>query len=176
MNIYLTSVRGWLSYQSLIVCSTGMITYGIFSPLAAKIAKKYGVVKIMIISLILTMILAYTLFSLISSKNYYYVLFAEFLFSLLAASFSGPSKILLVKIFPIKIRYMAGSLSYNVGVALFGGTITPLLTYVSCTKFEIVAYFYIIIISLPTLWILINIKRKRFLRPIKIFYSFSYNN
>jgi MHS family proline/betaine transporter-like MFS transporter len=69
--------------------------------------------------------------------------------------------ILLVELFPTRVRYSAYGLGYNVSSALFGGTAPLLMTYlISKTGNHNMPAFYAVITALGTLIAVSRVKDK----------------
>jgi MHS family proline/betaine transporter-like MFS transporter len=79
--------------------------------------------------------------------------------SLLKAGYSGVLPSLMAEIFPIQTRASGMSLSYNIGVPLFGGAAPLYMTVlIELTGSNLVPSFYLIVTALLSLVVLLLIR------------------
>ncbi len=95
-------------------------------PLFGIITDKLGRKTVLFASLIGFVIFSYPLFSLMFENTFMSILIASLVFSLLEAMFQAVMPALMTELFPRRIRYTGLSVSYNISMAIFGGT-TPLV-------------------------------------------------
>jgi MHS family proline/betaine transporter-like MFS transporter len=95
-------------------------------PLFGFISDKIGRKKVLFMSLIGFAIFTYPLFALMFENTFMAILIAMLVFSVFEAMFQAVIPALMTESFPTSIRYTGLSISYNISLALFGGT-TPLL-------------------------------------------------
>jgi MHS family proline/betaine transporter-like MFS transporter len=95
-------------------------------PLFGFISDKIGRKKVLFMSLIGFAIFTYPLFALMFENTFMAILIAMLVFSVFEAMFQAVIPALMTESFPTSIRYTGLSISYNVSLALFGGT-TPLV-------------------------------------------------
>jgi MHS family proline/betaine transporter-like MFS transporter len=55
--------------------------------------------------------------------NYTLAILSQMLFAAIVGSYMGPIPTLLVELFPTRVRFTGVAISYNLSVAIFGGTI-----------------------------------------------------
>jgi len=96
-------------------------------PFFGYLSDKLGRKLVMFISLIGFVVFSYPLFLLIFEKAYWAILGAMLAFSILEGLFQGVIPALMTEAFPAKVRYTGLSVSYNIALALFGGT-TPMVS------------------------------------------------
>jgi MHS family proline/betaine transporter-like MFS transporter len=85
--------------------------------------------------------------------------------SLLKAGYSGVLPSLMAEIFPIQTRASGLSLSYNIGVPLFGGAAPLYMTaLIELTGSNLVPSFYLIVTALLSLAVLVMIRARLHLR------------
>jgi len=87
---------------------------------------KIGRKPILFISLIGFVLLSYPLFSLMFVNTFSAILTAMLVFAVLQAMFQSVMPALMTEMLPTRVRYTGLSVSYNISMALFGGT-TPLV-------------------------------------------------
>jgi len=88
---------------------------------------KLGRKTVLIASLIGFVIFSYPLFSLLFDKTFNAILAAMICFAVLEAMFQSVMPAIMTEAFPTSVRYTGLSVSYNISLALFGGT-TPLIS------------------------------------------------
>ncbi|MEN1968892.1 MFS transporter [Lentibacillus sp. N15] len=138
--------------QALFTNSIGLAVLVLFVPIMGTLSDRIGRKPLLISFAILTVLLTYPLFLLISTGNILFVLFGQILFGIILAVFSGPGPTALVEMFPTKVRYTALGISYNVTVAIFGGTAPFISTFlISQTGNHSMPGFYLIITAIITL-------------------------
>ena len=93
--------------------------------MSARLADRFGRVKVLLPAAIAWVILAYPLFSwLIAHPTPMGLILVQGSFSIIVGFLSGPMPLMLTEIFPVHIRSTGVSLVYNVIAAAFGG-LTP---------------------------------------------------
>ncbi len=93
---------------------------------AGYLSDKIGRKQIFIINLLLIIGLTPFLMEIFEAKSFYFVIIAQIVLSILAASYIGPEPALQAEFYPVNVRNTALSLSYNTATSIFGGT-TPLV-------------------------------------------------
>ena len=96
-------------------------------PFFGHLSDKFGRKFILFISLIGFVVFSYPIFFLMFQKSFWAILVAMLLFSILEGLFQGTIPAIMTEAFPAKVRYTGLSVSYNIALALFGGT-TPLVS------------------------------------------------
>lgn len=113
-----TDISNLANYCYLIMA---LITLG-----AGYLSDKIGRKQIFVINLLLIIILTPFLMQIFETGSFYFVIIAQIVLSILAASYIGPEPALQAELYPVNVRNTALSLSYNMAVSIFGGT-TPLV-------------------------------------------------
>ncbi len=96
-------------------------------PFFGYLSDKLGRKVVLFASLIGFVVFSYPLFLLMFEKSFWAILAAMLAFSVLEALFQGVIPALMTEAFPAKVRYTGLSVSYNIALALFGGT-TPMVS------------------------------------------------
>jgi len=99
----------------------------IFLPIMGLVSDRIGHYKLMGLSALATICLAFSLFSLFSYADTPRILVAQIIAALLTASFMAPVSVVMSEIFPAKVRYTGASFSYNLGLCLLGAA-TPAIS------------------------------------------------
>lgn len=108
---------------------------------------------------ILLAVLTYPLFLLASTQVFLLIVIAQVLFGIVISLFSGPGPAALVEMFPTNVRYSALGVSYNLAVALFGGTAPFIATYlISATGSSLSPVIYVVVAAVITLIFVIRMK------------------
>ncbi len=95
-------------------------------PLFGHLSDKIGRKTLLLLSLVGFVVFSYPLFSLMFNNTFYSILTAMLAFAILEAMFQAVMPALMTEMFPAKVRYTGLSVSYNLSLAIFGGT-TPLV-------------------------------------------------
>lgn len=149
-SVFLSTHAEWHLSDSLFLMSLGTIVYILTVPCVGFLADRFGNKRVMLTGALATLVCIYPLFlMLLSAKTLYQALVVQVCLALLAAWFQAPMNAYMAKLFPVKVRYSGLALSYNIGIALFGGT-TPMICsiLIRWTGQQIMPAFYIILISL----------------------------
>ncbi len=100
-----------------------MLIIPVFGHLTDKLGRK----TVLLVSLIGFVIFTYPLFALMFNNTFYAVLSAMLAFAVIEAMFQAVMPALMTEMFPARVRYTGLSVSYNISLAIFGGT-TPLIS------------------------------------------------
>lgn len=104
-------------------------------------------------------VFTYPMFLLISQSSFVLVVLAQLVFAVLIAMYSGPEPAALVEMFPTNVRYSALGVSYNLSVAVFGGTPLFIATFLfNSTGSDLSPTFYMILAAVITLAVLVRIR------------------
>jgi MHS family proline/betaine transporter-like MFS transporter len=114
---------------ALTINTISMIILALLIPLFAWISDKIGRKPVILLSTFLTTVLAYPLFSFLSSGSFENALIGQVIFSIIVAGFMAVLPTTLVEIFPTDIRNSGYSIGYNLPFAFFGGTAPLIATY-----------------------------------------------
>lgn len=150
ISVFLSTHANWQLSNSLFLMSMGTVVYILTVPFFGRIADKYGNKKVMLTGAIVSLLSIYPLFSLLlATTSFYQAVSIQICLALLSAWYQAPMTAYLAKLFPLNIRYSGLAFSYNVGIALFGGS-TPVIcsALIRWTGQPIMPAFYIIIMSI----------------------------
>lgn len=141
-NLELPSYAGYLG--GII---SGIVTL-IGAPLAGKLADRIGCVRLMFTAAVVAVLVAFPLFLvLVTAPSVAVLTIVQVVLGILMATYFGPLPALLADMFPTTIRTTGMSISYNVGVTLFGGFAPLILAWLVDTTGSLLApsYYYIVI-------------------------------
>ena len=142
------------------VCAAAL--QAVVVPLVGLLADKVGQTPVMIGAAILFVVSAYPAFALLGANAALPVLIAMVCWlGLLKSFYSGALPSLLAKIFPTATRVSGMSLSYNAGVALFGG-FAPLIaqTLIDVTGSKLAPSYYMMVTALLSLIAVIILQQR----------------
>jgi len=112
--------------DALSVHTIAIIFLMLIIPLFGIVTDMVGRKTLLLTSLFGFVFFSYPLFSLMFKNSYSAILVAMLAFAILEAMFQAVMPALMTESFPAKVRYTGLSVSYNISLALFGGT-TPLV-------------------------------------------------
>jgi MHS family proline/betaine transporter-like MFS transporter len=142
----------YLSYTSMVL----MITMPCFGALA----DRFGKVRVMFISSSAIPILAMPILILMSSTIAWHQICALTLLGVLAGSASGVAYIFIISLFTPEQRFTGVAFSYNLGIAVFGGTSGMISRWlVETTSLSYAPAFYIITTALMFLVVMISMRK-----------------
>jgi MFS transporter, MHS family, proline/betaine transporter len=131
--VYATSYLVLYSHLSLTaaiaITMIALIVDASLEPFIALLADKYNGKAISVIGTVLIMLFAYPIFLLLSSGSWVYALIGMVTLSCLIAVTYAPMNALLVLLFPPECRYSGFSVSFNLSMAIFGGTTPVVLSW-----------------------------------------------
>lgn len=113
--------------HALSVNTAAMALLLIMIPLGGRLSDSIGRKPVMLTATILMGLLVYPAFLILDQGVMLYALAIQMLFAMLVGLIQGPLPAFMVECFPLKVRYTAIGLSYNVTLAIFGGT-APLVS------------------------------------------------
>ena len=130
----------------------------------AWLSDRVGRRTVLLTSLVGLLVLAYPSFLLITSGTFGLIACGLVLFGLLAGAYAAVINAALVELFPTRVRVSGHGITYNLSVALFGGSAPYLLTWLGgVTGSTMVGAYYVMIlavVSLPAVLALRETARK----------------
>jgi MFS transporter, MHS family, proline/betaine transporter len=131
-------------------------------PFVGILADKVGQIPIMIGATVLFAVTAYPAFALLAANASFAVLVAMVCWlGLLKSFYSGALPSLMAKVFPTATRVSGMSLSYNIGVAVFGGFAPSIAqTLIDLTGSKLAPSYYMIATALLSLAAVIVLRRR----------------
>ncbi|WP_028934640.1 MFS transporter [Pseudonocardia spinosispora] len=123
---------------------------------AGALSDRVGRSRVMTMAMAAFVLAIYPVFVLVTSGSVLLVLLGQVVFVVLYAMGSGPMAALFVELFPTRLRSAGFSTSYNIGVAVFGGT-APFINaaLATATGSAMAPCWYLIVgavVSLLCLW------------------------
>jgi MHS family proline/betaine transporter-like MFS transporter len=157
-NLHLPSYAGFL----------GGIISGLVSligvPYVGKLADRVGPVRIMLTSAIATLVLAVPLFMiLVANPSVLTLTLVQIVLGVLMAFYFGPLPALLTSMYSTQIRTTGLSVSYNLGVTLFGGFAPIILTWLISSSGSLLSpSYYLIAVAAVSLVGMLVIRSRRY--------------
>jgi MFS family permease len=148
---YGTSALGYSREEFLILQMVGVLFFGLFIPLAAVLADRFGMRRVMVGVSIGIAIFGLVLAPLLGAGNVFGVLgFLCIGFALMGMTY-GPLGTALAAPFPTAVRYTGASLTFNLG-GIFGASFAPYIaTWLASTYGLHTVGYYMIIAAVITL-------------------------
>jgi MFS family permease len=148
---YGTGALGYSREDFLLLQMVGVVFFGLFIPLSAVLADRYGMRKVMIGVAISIAVFGLVLAPMFGSGNVWGVLgFLCVGFALMGMTY-GPLGTALAAPFPTSVRYTGASLTFNLG-GIFGASFAPYIaTYLANTYGLHTVGYYMIIAAVITL-------------------------
>ncbi len=143
----------WSGYAGAIVA--GLIAL-IGSPFVGMLADRVGQTRIMLVSAVVGLVIAFPMFALLTSAPTVRTLIvAEIILGTLMAFYFAPLPSLLAAMFPVEIRTTGMSLAYNIGVTLLGGFAPTILAWLVTYSLRAPSFYYIAVAILSIIGLLI---------------------
>lgn len=132
---YLTMTAGFSARNSLVFSSFGLVFISIMVPLMGRWSDKMGNERMLLTGLILSTLLGYPIFILLSSGITFLIILGQLALGTTASLIAAPMFAVILKMFPTKLRYTAVSFAFNTSMAIFGSTV-PIISMTMVQYFE----------------------------------------
>jgi MHS family proline/betaine transporter-like MFS transporter len=126
---------------------SGVVTL-IGAPCVGKLADRVGCVNVMRVAATAAIVLGWPLFEiLVANPNVATLTIVQVILGILLAFYFGPLPALLAEMFPTNIASTGMSVSYNIGVTVFGGFAPLILTWLIASTGSLLApsYYYVLV-------------------------------
>ena len=145
---YLTQRIGFSQSEALTVYIVGLVAFTVASPIAGMLIDKYGPAAVATLSAIVLGVVVVPAFGLMETGVITSAIFGLSIYGAVVAVIATLTPLLMVDLFPARIRYTASAVSYNLAYAVFGGTAPYLATWiVSETDNGAAPAYYLIVLS-----------------------------
>ena len=127
---------------------SGVVTL-VGAPYVGKLADRVGCVRVMTVAAAAAIVLGWPLFKiLVGNPNVMTLTVVQVILGILLAFYFGPLPALLAEMFPTGIRSTGMSVSYNIGVTVFGGFAPLILTWLIASTGSLLApsYYYVAVV------------------------------
>jgi MFS transporter, MHS family, proline/betaine transporter len=155
-RLHLPASTGYIA--SIVLSLLAMVLF----PVAGHIADRIGHTRLMLPAAILLLLSFYPVFLLITSHPSLTTLLAGLIWDLVVASaYSAAMPAVMASLFPARTRVTGLSLSYNLGVTLFGGFAPVIFTWLSATTHNNMApSFYLMATALVSILAVLMLNRR----------------
>jgi proline/betaine transport protein TphA len=126
VTTFLVRSEGFSLHEALTINLIALFVLSVFIPIMGFISDLMDRKKLFIIGLMLLILVILPFFYYIANKNWWAILWVELVLALVMAPINATVPTMIAEFFPANIRGRGISLSYNIGQALFGGTV-PLI-------------------------------------------------
>ncbi|MGY8749782.1 MAG: MFS transporter [Pirellulales bacterium] len=148
MPTYLTTLVSPPIEHALIVNTISMALLLLMIPVSGRLSDTFGRKKVMLTATALMGILVYPFFLILDQGGLLHAFVIQIIFALLIGAIQGPLPAFMVECFPIRGRYTAIGLSYNITLALFGGTAPLVSTWLIKTTNDLASpAIYLVVMS-----------------------------
>lgn len=142
---------GYDTGTALLVTAASLVAISIAIPIMGKLSDRAGRKAVIAGSAVAMAIAAIPCYWLIATGNLALAILGACIMAVIFAGHTGVIHILIVELFPTRIRYSAYGLGYNVSSALFGGTAPFLMTWAIPKWGHLVPAWYCAITAVVTL-------------------------
>ena len=155
INIFYCETMGFDKTSALIYLSYSSIVMMLTMPLSGYISDHIGRFKMIVISSIAVVIISIPAFMLLACGEMWKQIIALTTIAMLGGFIAGTAYIFVISLFSPEERFTGVAFSYNLGVALFGGTSTVISMWlVKVTDLYYAPAFYIMFTSLGFLMVI----------------------
>jgi proline/betaine transport protein TphA len=149
---FLVKSEGFELNDVLIINLLALLLLTLLIPIMGLLSDRYGRKPIFVSGLIGISVFIFPFFWLMLSKHWWYILCSQLLLSIILAPLNATVPTIIAEMFPTPVRASGTALGYNLGQALFGGTV-PLIafTLIQITGAKIAPAWYILAWSLVVL-------------------------
>jgi MHS family proline/betaine transporter-like MFS transporter len=152
MPTFMSGTLHFSKVQGLLVTATSLVAISIAIPYMGRLSDRLGRKKVIAAAAIAMAIAGIPCYLLIGTGSVPLAILGACVLAVIFAGHTAVIHILLVELFPTRVRYSAYGLGYNVSSALFGGTAPLLMTYLIAKTGNVnMPAFYAVITALGTL-------------------------
>ena len=163
MPTYLSSELHFSVVQGLIVTACSLVAINIAIPYAGRLSDRLGRRTVIAGSALIMAVLGYPGYLLLTRGSLALAILGGALMAVVFAGHTGVIHILLVELFPTRIRYSAYAFGYNISAALFGGSAPFLITWlIGLTHNTYIPAYYVVATALGTFLAVLSIRETAF--------------
>lgn len=122
MPTYLSEEIGFGNFEAIFITTAALFVYIAIVPLIGALSDRLGRKPLLIGASVLFLVLTYPAFALLSQGGLAAAFVAQILLGAVLSLNDATFPSFFAEMFPTKVRYSGFALSFNVGIALFGGT------------------------------------------------------
>jgi MHS family proline/betaine transporter-like MFS transporter len=152
MPTFMKSSLGFTIVQGLLVTAVSLVAISIAIPYMGSLSDRIGRKKVMQGAAIAMAVAGIPCYALIASGDPALACIGAVVMAVIFAGHTGVIHIMIVELFPTRIRYSAYGLGYNISSALFGGAAPLLMTWlIAETGSVYIPAIYAVVTALGTL-------------------------
>lgn len=125
LSTFLVKVLQYSQLQISIIYLFCTVLFGCLAPIAGYLSDRFGIYRVLLLSITSLMIFSFPIFALLLSSNFIFMLIGCIFFVTIMSFYQGSLPSIIIKIFPTKIRATGVAFSFNIISAIFAG-FTPL--------------------------------------------------
>jgi MFS transporter, MHS family, proline/betaine transporter len=144
---YLQQWGGLCEGDAFWINALGMLAFAIAIPPTGYLTDRIGRKPCMLVAAFLLCLCAYPIFQGLSSFHLPSIIGCHLLFCVLMGIYFAPVSVILVEMFPAKVRYSGISIAHNVSMAVFGGSAPWLATWVIKYSGDVLAPSYYLMVA-----------------------------
>ena len=159
MPTFMNTELHFSKVQALLVTATSLVAICVAIPYMGRLSDRVGRKRVLAGAAIAMAVAGIPCYLLIGTGSVPLAVLGACVMAIIFAGHTGVIHILLVELFPTRVRYSAYGLGYNVSAALFGGTAPLLMTFlIAKTGNTGMPAFYAVLTALGTLIALSRVK------------------
>ena len=168
LSTYLVTVTNVPLGSVLTINTTCMVLLALLIPLTGSLSDTIGRKPLLATGAAGLALASYPMFVWLTSENWYLILFAQVLLTVLMACYLGPFFAVAVELFPTRLRYTGLSIGYNVSSALFGGTAPLIATFlIQWSGNTLAPSFYLSLCAIISLAVVLTLRDSDLPRHMK---------
>lgn len=165
---FVSQVVGLPLSLALLSNSLGLLLLVLATPALGALSDRIGRKPLLVSAMVCIAVSTYPAFLLMSTGSFLVVLTVQLFLGFLVALFDAPAPTTLVELFPTRVRASAFSMSYNLTVAVFGGTAPYVSTFlVARTGNDVAPALYVAMTTTITTLVLVGVIRETRNKPLK---------
>lgn len=146
-NYLLVTVRISQS-EALVATLVATVVAMAFTVLSGRLSDRFGRRPVLFGSLALAIVLAYPAYMVMMSGSAAFAVAGQTLMGVIRGSVTGITAIVMIELFPTRLRYSGFALAYGLTAAIFGGTVPLVATYlVGITANPFAPAFYLMLVA-----------------------------
>jgi len=151
MPTFMTKNLRFSTVSGLLVTASSLVAISIAIPFMGKLSDRIGRRTVLLGAAAAMVVAGIPCYALIATGSVGLAILGACVMAVIFAGHTGVIHILLVELFPTRVRYSAYGLGYNVSSALFGGTAPLLMTFlIGQTHNVYMPAFYAVLTALGT--------------------------
>lgn len=160
-NYHFSTILHYSNFISLSLMAIGMVVFIISAVLVGHLSEIIGIKKTLQISCVVILFAIFPCFYFLNKPGIIFSILAIVMLAILTSGVGAPLHAFVLNLFPLRTRYLAISVGFNVGIAFFGGTTPAIFTWISSISNNfIILSLYPFSISFVTLLLLIVLPSK----------------